>query len=78
MKVSLQKSNGKYKCRSLKCKSNPEFISKSGRILKDTTCVYIVSDGASGSCHSYYCKDCLKELLSDLKKVLDPKLWLLQ
>jgi hypothetical protein len=75
MKIALEKSSGKSKCRNKDCKKKPDFISDTGRIKSQTTCVAMTMESAAGFNTSYYCRDCIEQLYSDLKKVLNPALW---
>ena len=75
MRIELEKSSGRAKCRNSKCKKNTKFISEAGRILKDTTCVAITMDSAAGYNTSYYCRECVDEIYDDIRKILNPKLW---
>ena len=76
MRIELEKASGKSICRNAKCKKNPDYISPSGRIKHDSTCVVITMQSAAGYNTSYYCRDCVDELYADLKKVLNPALWI--
>jgi hypothetical protein len=75
MKIELEKSSGRGKCRSGYCKQNPEYISENGRIKAGTTCVAITMRSAAGRNVSYYCRECVDQLYEDVKKILNPKLW---
>jgi hypothetical protein len=75
MKIELEKSSGRAKCRSRTCKKKPEYISENGRIKAGTTCVAITMDSAAGWNTSYYCRDCVDQLYEDIRKILNPKLW---
>jgi len=78
MRIDLEKSSGKCKCRNGKCKKLPQFISAKGRILKDTICIAITVHGASGWTTAYYCRDCVDELYLELKAKLNHNLWVFQ
>lgn len=83
MLVQLIIANGKCQCRNPQCTKNPEYIitnknwpTRPGRIKKGTTCASIRLDSANGWNTSYYCRDCLVALHDEVRKVLNPKLWL--
>ncbi len=76
MKISLEKSTGRAKCRGFNCAKNPEYISEKGRIKQGTTCVAIQMDSAAGYHVSYYCRNCIDKLYDDMRKILNPKLWI--
>jgi hypothetical protein len=75
MQLGLEKASGKSKCRHQGCKQKPEFISEKGRIKKDTTCVWISTQGPGGWHTSYYCRDCIDTIYQEMKKILNPNLW---
>lgn len=75
MRINLEKASGKAKCRSGKCRKLPEYIDDKGRIKAETTCAAIGTDSASGWHTSYYCRDCIDQLYDDIRKILNPKLW---
>ena len=75
MKIGLTKASGRALCRNRSCAKKPEFISDKGRIKKDTTCVWITIDSASGGGTAYYCRDCVDKLYLEMKKILNPNLW---
>ena len=75
MKITLIKSSGRCLCRNSTCEKKTEYITKSGRIKKDTTCAAIDMDSAAGYNTSYYCRDCIDKIYDDIKKILNPKLW---
>lgn len=75
MKIVLEKSSGRAKCRARTCKKLELYISESGRIKKDSTCAAITMDSAAGWNTSYYCRDCIDTLYNDIKKILNPALW---
>lgn len=75
MKIELEKASGKAICRSKTCQKKPEYISENGRIKSQTTCVAITMQSAAGWNTSYYCRDCVEVLYGDIKKVLNPALW---
>jgi hypothetical protein len=75
MKIKLIKASGRAKCRNLSCRKKQEFITDKGRIKTDTTCVAITMDSAAGYNTSYYCRDCIEIIYEDIKKILNPKLW---
>jgi hypothetical protein len=77
MKIELVKASGKAMCRNRSCKCKIEFINpKSYRIKKDTTCAAITMESAAGWNTSYYCRDCIEIIYEDMKKILNPKLWI--
>jgi hypothetical protein len=76
MKLGLEKASGRAKCRHAGCEKKPEFISPKGRIKKDTTCVWITADTSGGYHTSYYCRDCVGKIYEEMKKVLNPSLWI--
>jgi hypothetical protein len=76
MKISLEKASGRAYCRGAECKSDPKFISDSLRIKSGTTCVAISMSSAGGYNTSYYCRDCVDKLYEDMKKILNPALWI--
>ena len=78
MKITLEKASGKCKCRGLDCQRNPDFISKGNRIKKDTVCAAIQAQSGVGWNTSYYCRECITKLYQDIKKVLNPDLWIFQ
>lgn len=75
MEITLEKASGRSKCRYQGCCNNPEFISKSGRIKKDTVCARIMTQGPGGWHGSHYCRECIDKIYIDLKKILNPALW---
>lgn len=75
MKIELEKASGLAKCRSGFCLKKPEYISEAGRIKRDTTCVAITMRSAAGRNTSYYCRDCIDKIYEDMRKILNPKLW---
>ena len=75
MRIKIIKATGKAKCRHEKCSENSEYI-QNGRIKKDTICAIISTDGASGWHTSCYCRDCIDMIYEDMKKILNPKLWI--
>lgn len=77
MKLVLEKASGRSRCRGFSCKQSPQFVSDTGRIKKDTTCVAISIASASGYTVSYFCRDCIDQLYLDMKKILNPQLWVL-
>lgn len=78
MRIGLDKASGKAKCRYEKCKRKPEYISVKGRIKKDTTCAWISAQGAGGWHTSFYCRDCIDDIYQEMKKILNPQLWVFQ
>jgi len=76
MKIELDKSSGRSLCRSTTCAKDPEFINENGRIRKDTICAIIHTRSASGGHSSYYCRGCIDKLYQDMKKILNPQLWI--
>jgi hypothetical protein len=77
MKLLLETSSGRTKCRGLTCKKLPEYISEKGRIKAGTKCVCFWMESASGWAGSYYCRDCIDQLYIEMKKILNPNLWAL-
>lgn len=75
MKIYLEKSSGRAKCRHSGCKRKPEYISSKGRIIKDTMCAILYMESASGWNSSYYCRDCIELIHFEIKKMLNPNLW---
>ncbi len=75
MKITLEKSTGRAKCRSSSCKKMTIYISGSDRIKVGTTCAAITMDSAAGVNTSYYCRDCIDQLYLDIKAILNPALW---
>lgn len=76
MKIELEKASGKAMCRNKTCRKKPEYISENGRIKSQTTCVSFTMQSAAGFNTSYYCRDCVDQLYEDIKKILNPKLWI--
>lgn len=76
MKILLKKSTGRVKCRNRNCKKNDKYINEKGRIRRDTTCIGITMDSGAGSNTSYYCRECIDEIYLDMKKCLNPNLWI--
>lgn len=75
MKIKLEKASGHAICRSGFCEAKSEYINK-GRIKRDTTCAAITMSSAAGTNTSYYCRDCIDKIYEEIKKVLNPKLWI--
>lgn len=75
MKIDLEKASGRAKCRNRSCQKKPEYISANGRIKSGTTCAAITMDSAAGFNTSYYCRECIEIIYEDIKKILNPKLW---
>jgi hypothetical protein len=75
MKIKLEKATGKSKCRGSDCYKNPEFIID-GKIKVGTTCAFITTRDAGGRAFSYYCRECLEKVHDEVRKTLDPKLWI--
>jgi len=76
MRVGLEIDiSGRRKCRYHNCDKNPEYIAQNGRIKKGTTCAWISVEDASGSSCGYYCRGCIDKVYADLKKILNPNLW---
>ncbi len=75
MNFTLEKASGRAKCRYSKCERKPEFISANGRIIKDTTCIWVGIMGAGGYCSACYCRDCIDKIFVEMKKNLNPNLW---
>lgn len=78
MKLQVTKANGKQMCRYQLCSRNPDYISKTGRIKSGSTCVEIRLDSAAGYNSSYYCRECIDKIYIEMKKVLNPDLWIFQ
>lgn len=76
MRIALEKASGRAKCRNNSCKKKEEYISANGRIKSETTCAAITMDSAAGFNTSYYCRDCIEVIYEDIKKILNPKLWI--
>lgn len=53
----------------------PDYINERGCIKKDTTCAAITMSSAAGRNTSYYCRDCIDLVYEDIRKILNPKLW---
>jgi hypothetical protein len=75
MRVGLEKASGRAKCRYEGCQRKTEYISEKGRIKKDTICAWISTQGPGGWHTSYYCRDCIEKIYAELKKILNPNLW---
>jgi hypothetical protein len=75
MRITLEKSSGRAKCRHDGCEQKEEYISAAGRIKTGTTCAAIGTDGAGGYHTSYYCRDCIDKIYVEMKKILNPALW---
>lgn len=75
MRIVLSKATGRAKCRHNNCENKPEYIEK-GRIKKGTTCVIVYQSGASGLFAAHYCRNCIDKIYEDMKKVLNPALWI--
>jgi len=75
MKIGLEKASGKSKCRYHTCLNKDDYINDKGRIKKGTVCAAITTDGAAGYHTSYYCRDCIEKIYTDIKKILNPALW---
>lgn len=73
MRARLERASGRSHCRGKDCKKLPEFIEE-GKIIKGTTCAAISLHGAAGSVTAYYCEDCIEDVITNLKKELDPNL----
>jgi hypothetical protein len=78
MKIEIEKSSGRSKCRNRSCKNLPEFISGSGRIKSGSACIAITMESASGFNTSYYCRDCIEQIYLQLKAKLNPIYWSFQ
>jgi len=76
MKIELEKSSGRAKCRNRACKKNPDYIAESGRIKSGSTCIAITMDSAAGWNTSYYCRECVDEIYLKMKTLLNPALWI--
>lgn len=75
MRIALEKSSGRAKCRHEQCEAKEEYISKAGRIKTGTTCAAISTEGAGGWHTSYYCRSCIDKVYEQMKKILNPSLW---
>lgn len=75
MRIELEKASGKAICRNRNCQKKTEYISENGRIKSQTTCAAITMQSAAGFNTSYYCRDCIDQLYQDIKKILNPQLW---
>lgn len=75
MRIELEKASGASKCRGPDCSMNPDYLTDKGRIKRGTTCVAITMGSAAGYNTSYYCRDCIDKIYDDIRKVLNPKLW---
>lgn len=73
MQILLVKASGKAKCRHTECEKKPEFISKNGRIIHETICACIILN--SNYTAEYFCRDCIHKVYRDMKKILNPDLW---
>lgn len=69
-------TSGRRKCRYFKCDKDLQYIGENDRIKKGTICAWISVDDANGSSCGYYCRGCIDKVYSDLKKILNPNLWL--
>jgi hypothetical protein len=76
MRLGLEKASGRAKCRHEQCQRKTEYINEKGRIKSGTTCVWISTEGAGGWHTSYYCRDCVDKIYEEMKKILNPKLWI--
>lgn len=76
MKLGLEKSSGRAKCRNDLCEKKTEFINERGRIRHGTMCAWIQIDSASGYHTAYYCRDCISKIYGEMKKILNPDLWI--
>lgn len=74
MRVTLEKSSGRSKCRHPKCRKLLEFITDD-KIKANTTCAAIVFKSAFGECTAFYCRDCIDFVYNDIKSVLNSNLW---
>jgi hypothetical protein len=75
MRIEVEKSSGRSKCRNRTCKKLPEYINSSGRIKNGSTCISIRMESAAGFNTSYYCRDCIEEIHLTLKAKLNPIYW---
>lgn len=73
MRACLEKASGRSICRGRNCKKLAEFIAD-GKIIKGATCAAISVSGAAGGVTAYYCEDCIEDVITMLKKELDPNL----
>lgn len=77
MEIEIIKSSGRAMCRG-DCKMNPEYVDEKGNIKKGNSCAKITIWGAKGGASAFYCRDCIDTLYEDVRKILNPKLWLFQ
>ena len=63
-------------CRGTNCSNDPKYINENGRIRKDSPCAQIMTNGSTGYHSSYYCRNCLEDVLKLVKYTLDPKFWI--
>ena len=76
MNVGLEvDKSGRRKCRYSKCNKDPQYIAENGRIKKGTTCAWICVSDAGGSSCGYYCRGCIDKIYAELKRILNPQLW---
>lgn len=75
MRITLEKASGRAICRRGNCAKKPEYISDKGTIIKGTTCAWISISSAGGGASACYCRDCIDIIYDEMKKILNPKLW---
>jgi hypothetical protein len=77
MIIRLEKSSGRTLCRGRACKKNPIYINpQTLRVIAGTTVAVFVIDSAKGQTISYYCRDCIDQIYLEMKKALNPQLWI--
>lgn len=74
---NLIKASGRCYCRGEKCARNPNYVNKNGRIIKNTICCALIAESSAGINYSYYCRDCIDQILMECKMTLDSRLWVL-
>ena len=77
MQIKIEKSTGRRICRHDLCKKNPNLISDDGKIKKEVICAAVTITSSSGRSTAYYCRECIDHLYNDIKKILNPNLWIL-
>lgn len=78
MKITIIKASGRALCRGPRCEKKPEFVKDNGNIIKDSRCAKVSIWGAQGGSTAFYCRDCIDKLYEDVRKILNPKLWVFQ
>ncbi len=78
---SIEKANGYQQCSYHDCHSLPEYTHRilngaDPLIKRDTICARMVIWCGGEQYTRYYCRDCIPRLYEDMKKVLDPNLWI--